>query len=47
MVSIKARMAATALSATELIDSMNTVEAALRQRFPQVRWSFLEPDTTD
>jgi cation diffusion facilitator family transporter len=47
MVSIKARPAASARSATELIDSMNAVEVELRRRYPQVRWSFLEPDLTD
>ena len=28
-------------------ESINSVEKALRQRYPQVRWSFFEPDTSN
>ena len=28
-------------------ETINVIEAAFKQRFPQVRWSFFEPDTTD
>lgn len=46
MVAVKARMAERQ-DAQRLIDDINTVEAALRERFPQVRWSFFEPDDRD
>jgi divalent metal cation (Fe/Co/Zn/Cd) transporter len=35
------------LSAAELVQRINTVEAALRAQFPDVRWSFFEPDDSD
>ena len=47
MVSIKARPSTPGRSASEIMKSMNAVEAELRRRYPQVRWSFLEPDLTD
>ena len=37
----------TELSAAELVQRINTVEAALRAQFPDVRWSFFEPDDSD
>jgi len=46
MVSVKARMRETQ-SAQQLIDDINTVEAAFRRQFPQVRWMFFEPDNRD
>ena len=46
MVSVKLQVAA-ADTAPQLIDSINVVEAAFRQRYPQVRWSFFEPDHRD
>jgi cation diffusion facilitator family transporter len=46
MVSVKVQVAG-AQTATQLIDSINTVEKAFRDRFPQVRWSFFEPDNQD
>jgi len=36
-----------ALSSAQLMLQINTVEAALRQAFPEVRWSFFEPDYED
>ncbi|MGA7295893.1 MAG: cation diffusion facilitator family transporter [Rhodanobacteraceae bacterium] len=30
-----------------LIDAINRVEAAMREEFPQIRWSFFEPDVDD
>ena len=30
-----------------LIADINQVEAALKARYPQVRWSFFEPDNVD
>ncbi len=46
MVSVKVQMA-NAQSATHLIEQINTVEASFRERYPQVRWSFFEPDDRD
>ena len=46
MVSVKARMVPTA-SDRALIEAINTVERAMKVQFPDVRWSFLEPDLTD
>ena len=30
-----------------LIDEINAVEVAMKQAFPEVRWSFFEPDEQD
>lgn len=46
MVSVKARMQRTADDLT-LIAAINTVEAAMKAEFSEVRWSFFEPDVTD
>jgi cation diffusion facilitator family transporter len=46
MVSVKAQMRDVA-SASELIDAINTVERDLKLRFPEIRWSFFEPDVSD
>jgi len=46
MVSIKARMEPAASDRT-LIDAINRVEAAMKARFPEIRWSFFEPDVSD
>ncbi len=43
MLSVQARMAP-ASSADDLIERINTVERAVKQRFPEIRWSFFEPD---
>lgn len=45
MVSVKAQMKGA--SAAELVASINRVEAALRQAFPEVQWLFFEPDIAD
>lgn len=49
MVATKARMRVSADDdgARALIDAINRVECELRVKFPQVRWSFFEPDNTD
>jgi cation diffusion facilitator family transporter len=47
LVSVKLEMAAGAGTASELLSAINVVEAAFRQRYPQVRWSFFEPDNQD
>lgn len=46
MVAVKAKMQPVASSA-KLIEAINSAEAAFRQHFPQVRWSFFEPDVKD
>lgn len=46
MLAVKAGMRPTA-GAVEMVQAINTVEIALKVRFPQVRWSFFEPDVTD
>jgi cation diffusion facilitator family transporter len=44
MVSVQAHMREED-SARVLIDEINRIEAAMKQAFPEVRWSFFEPDT--
>ena len=46
MIAVKAQMAPT-VSAAQLLASVNAVEVGFRKRFPQVRWSFFEPDEVD
>ena len=46
MVSVKLQMS-TAATVPLLLESINRVEKDFRQRYPQVRWSFFEPDTSD
>jgi divalent metal cation (Fe/Co/Zn/Cd) transporter len=46
MVAVKARMQPTAGN-QNLIDAINTVEAAMKAEFGDVRWSFFEPDNAD
>jgi cation diffusion facilitator family transporter len=46
MVSAKVQIA-TADTAQQLVSAINVVEAAFKQRYPQVRWSFFEPDDRD
>ena len=46
MVSIKAEMKPE-LSALGLIEATNAVERDLKARFPEIRWSFFEPDIAD
>ncbi|MEO8780244.1 MAG: cation diffusion facilitator family transporter [Rhodanobacter sp.] len=46
MVAVKARMQATA-GDQQLIAAINTVEAAMKAEFTDVRWSFFEPDNAD
>ncbi|MFL6577512.1 MAG: cation diffusion facilitator family transporter [Povalibacter sp.] len=46
MVAVKARMHAKN-DATELIRAINVVEADFKARYPQIRWSFFEPDDKD
>ena len=46
MVAVKARMQPAA-SDQALVAAINTVEAALKARFTDVKWSFFEPDNAD
>ena len=46
MVAVKARMEPAA-SDRALIQAINTVEAAMKAEFGDIRWSFFEPDVTD
>ena len=46
MVAVKARMRPVA-TPDELVADINRVEAALKAAYPQVRWSFFEPDNAD
>jgi divalent metal cation (Fe/Co/Zn/Cd) transporter len=46
MVATKAKMRGEQ-SDRELIDSINRVEAAMKAQFPEIRWSFFEPDVAD
>jgi cation diffusion facilitator family transporter len=46
MVAVKAEMKR-GLSGVEVSAAINAVEAAMKAQFPEVRWSFFEPDVTD
>jgi cation diffusion facilitator family transporter len=46
MVSVKAEMRHE-FTGDELVAAINTVEADLRARWPEIRWSFFEPDIAD
>ena len=46
MVATKAEIAG-APTGTELVEAINRVEAAMKARFPEIRWSFFEPDFDD
>lgn len=46
MVATKAKMR-DGLTDRGLIDAINRVEAAMKKRFPDIRWSFFEPDVAD
>jgi divalent metal cation (Fe/Co/Zn/Cd) transporter len=35
------------LETNQLVDAINTFERTLKQRVPEVRWSFIEPDHID
>jgi divalent metal cation (Fe/Co/Zn/Cd) transporter len=46
MLSTKAKMRGN-LSDIQLIEAINRVEAGVKEHFPEVRWSFFEPDIDD
>ncbi len=46
MLAVKARMRPSC-SDIELMDCINRVERSIKERFPQVKWIFFEPDYTD
>ena len=45
MVAIKAQMRES--SSGGIVDAINAVERDMKARFPQIRWSFFEPDLAD
>jgi cation diffusion facilitator family transporter len=45
MVAVKARMKGG--TADELVEAINRCEAAMRAEFPEIQWSFFEPDVRD
>lgn len=47
LVSVKVQMAAGTGTAAELVSAINLIESDFKQRYPQVRWSFFEPDNKD
>jgi len=50
MVAIKAKMAesdSSTNSATKMIDDINECESEFKQKYPQVKWLFFEPDNKD
>ncbi|MEO5560421.1 MAG: cation transporter, partial [Dokdonella sp.] len=46
MVAIKAEMSRD-LSTKGVVDSINAVEKDMKTKFPEIRWSFFEPDVAD
>lgn len=46
MVAVKAKMLGP-LTGDELIEAINRVEAAMKAEFPDIRWSFFEPDNAN
>ena len=46
MIAIKAKMQEKE-SAQDLVKDINAAESAFRERFPEVRWLFFEPDSHD
>lgn len=46
MVAIKAEMSRD-LATKGIVEAINTVEEALKQKFPDVKWCFFEPDVAD
>lgn len=46
MVAVKAEMSRS-LSAEGVVEAINVVEKDMRGRFPEIRWSFFEPDVAD
>ena len=46
MVAVKAEMNRF-LSPRDMIEDINKVEARFKEQFPDIRWSFFEPDIKD
>ncbi len=46
MVAVKAEMSRD-LATKGLVEEINRVEAAMKMQFPEIRWSFFEPDVAD
>ena len=47
MLSVKAQVRSEGASADGLVAGINAVEAAVKAKFPSIRWSFFEPDLAD
>lgn len=47
MLAVKAHMHVGSGDATQMVAAINRVEREMKARFPQVRWSFFEPDSSD
>jgi cation diffusion facilitator family transporter len=47
MLAVKVRLPQARLDARRLVERLNTAEAAVRAEFPQVAFSFVEPDVAD
>ena len=47
MVAVQAEMAEPEAPTSVSITRINAIEAALKKRFPEVKWSFFEPDDSD
>jgi len=47
MLAVKVRLPEAQLDARQLVDRMNAAEAAVRAEFPQIAFSFVEPDVQD
>ena len=46
MIAVKAEMRRDAV-ALDMVNAINAVERDLKTRFPEIRWSFFEPDFED
>ena len=47
MVAVQAEMADTSVSTAQTLLYINAIEADMRVHFPDVRWSFFEPDDSE
>jgi divalent metal cation (Fe/Co/Zn/Cd) transporter len=47
MLAAKIKVSDNGVTALQLAEAMNRLEARMRARCPEVKWQFLEPDTTD
>jgi hypothetical protein len=47
MVAVQAEMADASVSTAQTLLYINAIEADMRAKFPEVRWSFFEPDDSE